>query len=204
MHLSRVQLSISPRSRSPQLFPYAAYTSYAIRAASPNLYAVHASINVPFPPAIHRISIAVARMVPPMSVPNGTALVAKVHLQQLHFTCRRLRKDTDNWFGRRVLKPRESLRAKGVGDLIRVTCIDQTFDLIRSEDLTWAKLQIEVSLLLGCNPRKLEFVANEMDLEMIMEFGVIVPTARKTRASQIHFNYMRNSGSEDEDMEDVS
>jgi hypothetical protein len=90
-----------------------------------------------------------------------------------------------------------------VGDLIIVTCIDQTFVFICSEDLTWSKLRTEVTLFMYCSPRELEFVAKDIDLEMTMELGTIDPAAFGSHASQIHFRVLRNAGSEDGEMEDV-
>jgi hypothetical protein len=108
-----------------------------------------------------------------------------------------------NWFGRSVLKPLEPLQAEGVGDLIRITFINQTFDFIRSEDLTWRRLRYEVSLLMCCSPRELEFVASDIDLALAVKLGVADPAASLSRVSQIHLRFPCHAGSEDGKMKGI-
>ena len=95
-----------------------------------------------------------------------------------------------------------------MGDLIRVTCIDQTFDFIDSGDLTLAKLQTEMSLLMGCKASDLDLVASDIGLAVTMGLGVTVPAVFKPHAIQVSVGGIHIAGSvgedEDEEMTDVN
>ena len=102
-------------------------------------------------------------------------------------------------------RPPVSRKVKGIADDIRVSCGDQTFDFIRSEDLTIESLKNEVARLMWCNPCQLIIVASEVDLEMDMQSAVLEPDALIFHTEGISFQIQDviNLSEGDEEMQDV-
>jgi hypothetical protein len=86
-----------------------------------------------------------------------------------------------NW---RSLEPLQSEIALGT---IRVTCVDRTLDLVRSEYRTYDELREQVAQLLRCDPRELIAIASDMDKALGFEELEHGLAAFWVRANRIHF-----------------
>jgi hypothetical protein len=115
-------------------------------------------------------------------------------------------RDTENLLSPNVLnlplsKPLGSLPA--ICSLTRVTCADERFDFIRSEDLTFDNLRLEVARLMYCSPSQLVVVASEVDYEMDMQYVVFDLASIGSYTNHIHYEIVCEAGSEDREMEDA-
>jgi hypothetical protein len=70
---------------------------------------------------------------------------------------------------------------------IRITCVDRTIDLVRSEYSTYDELREQVAQLLRCDPRELIAIASDIDTALGSEELERGLATFWDRASHIHF-----------------
>jgi hypothetical protein len=93
-----------------------------------------------------------------------------------------------------------SMEPKVASDIIRVTCDDRAFDLVRVDYPTFDELRRQVAQLLWCDPEELIAIASDIDLEIATEHPDYGLAAFSSHASRIHFHMWRT---EDVEMDDA-
>jgi hypothetical protein len=86
-----------------------------------------------------------------------------------------------DWRSLELLQPEIALGA------IRITCVDRTIDLVRSEYSTYDELREQVAQLLRCDPRELIAIASDIDTALGSEELERGLATFWDRASHIHF-----------------
>jgi hypothetical protein len=84
-------------------------------------------------------------------------------------------------------RPLKLLQSETALGTFRVTCVDRTLDLVRSEYSTYDELREQVAQLLWCDPRELIAIASDMDTALRSEELERGPAAFWSRANHIHF-----------------
>jgi hypothetical protein len=82
---------------------------------------------------------------------------------------------------------------------IRVSCANQVFDFIRSEDFEVEKLQYAVALLMQCEPRDLSILASDGNLHMASESLVPILASMLSDTTYVQFGITHSTDVEMED-----
>ncbi|OAL49869.1 hypothetical protein IQ07DRAFT_599999 [Pyrenochaeta sp. DS3sAY3a] len=86
---------------------------------------------------------------------------------------------------------------------IRATCTNQTFEFLRSEDLTLEELRNKVAQLMWCNPTHLAVVATDMDLDTGVQSTKVDPALFSSCVKHVHFRLVYDIASGEDDKDDV-